>query len=318
MKSKRQVINYLRNKQVRDYDTLERISKFIRNNKARVVLGTLAKSCLGFSSSDDSVTFESFSFWFKSGLGNGDIVSVSSMPDSFLMVGDVRNNESKIEVQAMVFVKGSDIEVNPKEPVWVNCSECSLVSDEVRLQFMNRLISAGYFYDEETGICAKGFLPTLITPVSFRKGLGLYVGILERIDTDRDIAIFSCWADENDNVHYGMGEDCEFSLSDIVMVSASYAVFSNFKHLLAKNGLHWNGKCYRLEGERKMLNTGEQYWYISSYFQIVSSTQGKGSNRSGSRLRFMAGNYFYSMEEAMDCLVEIQEVLKRKLAKPRR
>lgn len=140
-------------------------------------------------------------------------------------------------------------------------------------------------------------------------------GIVKNI-TKSGIAEMYCYYIEQGEeliLKYGMNEDIGDSKDySFTPLESSSVERRNLEKYLNNVGKSWNGYVKRVEPAYMKVGKDEKYYYISDNLRVVEATEHL-TKKSGEK--YLSGNYFRNMEDALNILSGINQIIREKLCK---
>ncbi len=262
---------------------------------------------------ENGITMPQFLDWFDNGFGCGDIceyegetvicgfcglrssVIASTFSDDKLLI-----SEKKVDQKALKRVS-ADTE-----------AKC------LRIMRLN-----GLQFDYRTCKLVKRHIPGINERVIFTDGTTKGLGVVKGIDPETGAVDLYCY------FLYGSGR-CGYSMDERGVCDLDSFTFvpmdNSSKGQLSMNGIScrrrlnaelakhrktWNEKLHRVEPAKMRVERGERYFFMNDKLAVLSDVE---RNTSTSDRRYYAGNYFRTLEQAMEAMGRVRELIRTILA----
>lgn len=269
---------------------------------------------------EDGVDAEGFMQWVKKGFGCGDVVEY----DGSLAICGICHLGSVVIVGRL-----SDNQIltcNIETP-----SESLKIAPEASKElFMHKLREQDLQFNEFQYKLEARHIPEPGERVIYRGNGTKGLGVVRFVNTATGEVTMYCYYDYGTKkCGYSMNETDVCNLNDYVFESvndsSSYMPRTasmntqycrrRLKTELAKYGKAWNGKQKRIEPVDAISPIGQPYWYINDKVRILKEYE-KG--KATSKMRYKAGNYFRTYEDALYAAGQIGLLLQNVMAGERR
>ena len=318
MKSQFQTLSFLSNYTPKTSLDKEFISSFLVQ-RFQITPRTLIET---FSSHGSPLDVTLFISWFKNGLS---ALKTAKYGDSIVLLGNC--TLETCQIIASLAPEGSILTDTLTVPV----SEILPASTEDELRLQAALSASNLQPSPNTLTLVPKYIPQPEDRVTFfdwsMEVQG--VGVVREITAEGDV-VFFCYftyptASQEKKLGYNLHETPGYNLASMVFenidkeniqttLGNSTSCFRRMGRELERVGKVWKDKLLRIEPMQVEVEVGGKYYYISDKLDVITETE-KGTPTS--HKRYLAGNYFTSLEAATEMLGKINDMLRGYLASPR-
>lgn len=244
--------------------------------------------------------------WFNKGYSNGDIVMYQN--DPCIVSG------SSID-SVMIAVRFQNNEICPEMKFELGINEIHPASEE-NIQFVKQwLFKNGLQYCPEKYCLIERYIPFPGSRVVFNNADGKLYGIVREVDMLNNRVFMYCyWNYNTGEIFHSMHEEVKIEPT-VEFEIMSAGMYRRFKSELGKIGFDWNDKVGRVEPVQGKVPIGKPYYHFSDKMKVCKSIE-KGGRISHEH--WLAGNYFWNINEALEAQGYISEYLRDRLAKTKR
>lgn len=254
--------------------------------------------------SDDGLDVSMFTEWFNVGFGCGEVAKIG---DNVVMLGECGLKNARIAA------KEADSGVQILK-MTVDITEVEKVSENVSNEFLEKLAGNYLCFDRVKQVVRKKYTPAVNERVVFSNGKMKGLGVIRSFNVEANLVELYCYfIYGTKQVGYSMHENGICNVLDFDFSPMSIPEQRRLNRELEKYGKVWYDRLHRIEPLKVKAEKGEHYWYISDKMKVVKELE-KGTPTS--QYRYIAGNYFTSLEEAVDCLGRFAEILRERLSAP--
>ncbi len=303
MKTKKQIISFLRANKFSTKEDSELVALYCQNN-----CGMTPRDFPEHKEPGD-VNAQTFLEWFKDGFGIGDIaideagclyMVISSSVDDVSYCAKLSNVEGIGENWI-----AEDGKLYPKR--------LGHISEDSQRRYVMSLGMDGYEVDFDDDKLVAKYVPAANERVEFFYGDERGLGVIRSINPSANKVELFCYFDYNQKkVGYSMHEPGICNVYGWHFKPMSIVCQRRLNRELEKFGKLWNEKLHRIEPLNSKVEVGKPYWYISDKMRVVADRE---KNLATSHQRYLAGNYFSDPKEAMEYLGKFNELLRNRLAK---
>lgn len=256
--------------------------------------------------SEDGLDASAFIEWFNNGFGCGE---VAKLGDSVVMLGECTLKNARIAA------KEADGDVQILK-MTVDITELEKVSQIVSNEFLEKLTGKYLCFDRVKQVVRRKYTPAVNERVVFSNGVMKGLGVIRSFDIEANLVELYCYyIYKTHEIGYSMHETGICNVRDFDFCPMSIPEQRRLNRELEKYGKTWYDRLHRIEPLKVKVDIGEFYWYISDKMKVVRELE-KGTPTS--QFRYIAGNYFSSVEEANECLGKFAEILRERLSAPGR
>lgn len=303
MKTKKQIIAFLKANKFTTAEDCELVSLFCQNN-----CGLTPKEFPTFDEPGD-INSQMFLDWFKNGFGIGDVAKDDS---GCLHVVCSSSVNSVLSCANLSNLGETGKKWNVKNET-LDHKILSHVDDDMLKRCVTSLGMVGYEIDFDSCKLRKKYIPACNERVEFfykdQRGIGVVRSVNE---SENSIEMF-CYFDYNDkSVGYSMHETGMCDVCGWHFKPMNVIAQRRLNRELGRYDKVWNEKLHRVEPLNPKAEKGKPYYYISDKMTVVTDRE---RNTQTSHFRYLAGNYFLSHEEALEYLAKFVDILRDRLAK---
>lgn len=259
--------------------------------------------------SSDGITAYDYKSWLDEGVGTGDIVRYGNKLG--IVTGHVKNAP-----EISCYIEGGKLFVGASDKP---SDDYETVTEGERDGFYRTLGKHDLQYDSQKSAIIKKYVPKVNDRVKFFGNGGEGIAIVRSVDAAKDVMEFYCYYifptnEKGAEIGFSMHEDGIATLSTFTFEALSIGYYRRLQNELRNRGYLWNDKLKRIEPSDYRRDKGKPYWYISDKFRVVKEMDNWTPK---SNERFLTGNYFTSLSDAMDMQGRITDERKDMLAKGR-
>ncbi len=296
MKTEIQLQHFLSSQSFRSEADWEMISIFLKKYKFSIQISP--------KYSDDGIDIAIFTDWFNNGFASGE---VALMGDTLVILGHCTLSNAKIE--AKYHDTGFDFTRSA-----TSISNLSKVSEERSNEVLRQLSELKMQFDRNREMITEKYVPAINERVEFYndkiRGLGV---IREFRPEDNYVELYCYYIYDTGEIGYSMHEKGICTVHEFNFSSMTVSCQRRMNRELERHGKVWRDKLHRIEPITVKAEKGEKYWYINDKMKVVQEME-KGTPTS--QYRYIAGNYFTDLEEAITYLGKFAELLRDRLALP--
>lgn len=243
--------------------------------------------------------------WFNHAYSNGDIVVHTGNPCIVF-------ESSMDSVTIAIRFVDSDIIQNKED---ISAGEVVPANDSVIHEVRYALFKEGLQYFPETGNLIERYIPLPGSRVVFTSNEGKIYGVVRELNLDNGtISLYCYWNSNTGQAFHSMHESVHVDPS-VEFAIMSAGMYRRLKNELGKLGFDWNDKVGRVEPLKGKVAKGKPYFFISDKIKVCKAIE-KESRISHER--WLAGNYFWTIDEALEAQGDVIEYLRDKLATTKR
>lgn len=304
MKTKKQILAFLKTAQFATAKDCEAVSLFCQNN-----CGLTPKDFPTFTEPGKE-TSQTFIEWYKNGFGVGEFARTDK--GSLVLVVNALHNKTATCINL------SKLEKTGKkwEPALTErrCSSLTKIENgEEQLGHSIWLSKNGWEFDYERQDLREKHIPVMNERVEFSKGDYSGIGVVRSVNPSENTVELYCYFIYNDKrLGHSMHEKGICDLHSFQFNPMTVVALRRMNRELARYGKTWNDKLHRIEPLQVKAEKGQPYCYINDKL-VVAHDREKGTPTS--HFRYIAGNYFTDENEALRYLDVITEILRDRLAK---
>lgn len=296
MKTEIQIQHFLSSQSFKSEADWEMISIFLKKYKYSIQISP--------KYSDDGIDISIFTEWFNNGFASGE---VALMDGILIILGHCTLSNAKIE--AKYHDTGFDFTRST-----TSISNLSKVSEERSNEVLRQLSELKMQFDRNREIVTEKYVPAINERVEFYndkiRGLGV---IREFRPEDNYVELYCYYIYNTGEIGYSMHEKGICTVHEFNFSSMTISCLRRLNRELEKHGKVWYDKLHRIEPLKVKTEKGKKYWYINDKMKAVQETE---KETPTSQMRYIAGNYFTSLEECTTYLGMFAELLRDRLAKP--
>ena len=300
MKNETQVLNFLSAVTFKSEPDFEMIHAFCkqRSKQRKYSLD------LDPTFTETGITASEFAEWYNNGFGSGD---VAEMGGELVILGPCGINEVEIAAK-----NGSD--GFQKVKIRISTTQLSKVSENRFKEAYRRLSEQGLQYDRNNERIIVKYLPSVNHRIEFYNDSVRGLGIVREVrPEDNYVELYCYYLYDTDQVGYSMHEKDVCTFHEFTFLPMSRYCYLKLNRELAKHGKTWYDKIHRIEPLSVRVEVGERYWYIDDKMSVVTDRE-RGTRTCA--LRYIAGNYFNSLDEALAYSGRFADMLRDRLALP--
>lgn len=253
---------------------------------------------------EDGLDISSFTEWFNNGFGCGE---VAKFGDNVVMLGECGLKNVRIAAKEA----DSDVQI---VKMTVDITELEKVPQNVSNEFLDKLAGKYLCFDRVKQVVRKKYTPAINERVVFSNGKMKGLGVIRSFNVEANLVELYCYfIYDTKQVGYSMHENGICNVLDFDFQPMSIPEQRRLNRELEKCGKVWYDRLHRIEPLKVKVEKGKSYWYINDKMKVIHEVE-KGTPTS--QYRYIAGNYFSSVEEANDCLGRFAEILRERLSAP--
>lgn len=296
MKTENQIRHFLSSQTFKTEADRKMIAIFIKQQKYSVPVPTTL--------SDDGLDIATFTDWFNNGFGAGE---VARMGENLVILG----NCSLHEAETLVLKAAYGFKINK---VVVGTRDLLKVEQSENKACFRALSQHGLQYDAEKNTIIPKYKPYPSERVMFWNDEIKGLGVIRTFDPENNfVELFCYYIYQTNQIGYSMHETGVCTAHDFNFQPMTVSETRRLNRELEKYGKVWYDKLHRIEPLKVKVDKGEAYWYIDDKMKIIKTWE---KETPTSRYRYIAGNYFTSYPDALECMGKIADILRDKLAKP--
>lgn len=243
--------------------------------------------------------------WFSKGYSNGDMVLFQ---DDACIVSDSTLNTVTIAVR--ICENGI-----LSEKITVNIDNVSPLHEETIRRIKLMLYNEGLQYNPGTCCLIERYIPQPGSRIVFTCNTGKIYGIMREIDMEQNkITMYCYWNYNTGEIFHSMHDTLQIEPT-VEFEIMSAGMYRRMKAEMGKIGFDWNDKIGRVEPVQGKVPVGKAYYHFSDKMKVCKAIE-KGGRVSHEH--WLAGNYFWNINEALEAQGNISEYLRDRLAKTKR
>lgn len=249
----------------------------------------------------DGIDTETFLEWYANGFAQGDIIKWG---DKLAVLG----NSSPSAACICCYLE-SDGTIVKDVSIKISISDIKHTTEDERLTMSRQLLKEGLEIDLQYLTISKKRMPRSGEQVKFSDGITTGYGVLRNIEKDGTVVMY-CYFTTAGKLDYSMhGKLGRVEFLQFEPMTIGYR--RRLEKELNKHGKSWNEKRCRIEPTNYKLKLGKFYWYVTDLLRVVRAVD---NGKATANLRYLSGNYFHSLKEAVECQTAWSETLRDKLA----
>lgn len=254
--------------------------------------------------SDDGVDIATFTTWFNSGFASGD---VAVLDGSFIILGHCTLTDAKIEAtwNGVIF---------DFTRLSTTLTKITKASDDDAANVLKKLSEEDRQFDRRVQLITQKYIPSINERVEFYNDEIRGLGVVREIRPNDNYIEFYCYYIYNTGeIGYSMHETGVCTVHEFNFMAMTISSQRRMNRELERFGKIWYDKLHRIEPLKVKVAKGQKYYYINDKMKMVTETE---KDTPTSQMRYIAGNYFASVDECTTYLGKFAELLRDRLALP--